>query len=559
MIHDPQKHWLAVDLGLLEYRQAWDLQLRLIDARKNEALKRNVVLFLEHPPVFTLGRRGGLTNLKVGEEFLASRGIPLVHVERGGDVTYHGPGQLVAYPVVHLRDMGLGVLPFVEGLEEVMIRTVADWGITAGRDPRNRGAWVGPGKIGSLGIAVRRSVSFHGLALNVNTNLEPFTWVNPCGLQGVMITSMKQILAKDTPMDDVKVSAKAHMESVFGVRLEFSKLEDVLPQSIPFSNPSAPVEGAASQPDSSPKAGLVTTPLRGSALVERKEIAARPRPKPAWLKRRIPSGATYREVRRLLRSEGLHTVCEEACCPNLGECFSQGTATFLILGDRCTRNCRFCAVAHGPLSPPDPDEPRRIAEAAKAMGLKYVVVTSVTRDDLPDGGAGLFARTIRALRESVRGIVVEVLIPDFQGEDGALRTVVSARPDVLNHNLETVPRLYRSVRPGAVYARSVHLLKRARELDSFAATKSGIMLGLGESDEEVDTTLHDLVAAGCTMLTLGQYLQPSKEHLPVARFVSPEEFDRWRERALRMGFTQVASGPFVRSSYHARELYQASR
>jgi lipoate-protein ligase B len=227
-----RKEWLFLDLGLLDYREAWTLQLRLVDARKDDMVKNDVVLFLEHPAVFTLGRRGGLANLKVTEAFLAARGIPVVHVERGGDITYHGPGQLVVYPVVHLRAMGLGVLPFVEGLEEIMIRTVADWGIKAGRNPRNRGAWVGPNKIGSIGIAVRRSVSFHGLALNVNTDLEPFTWVNPCGLQGVMITSIKQLLGKGIPMEDLKVAAKEHMENVFGIRLESSRLENILPRSI---------------------------------------------------------------------------------------------------------------------------------------------------------------------------------------------------------------------------------------------------------------------------------------------------------------------------------------
>ena len=280
-------------------------------------------------------------------------------------------------------------------------------------------------------------------------------------------------------------------------------------------------------------------------------------PKPPWLKRRIPSGPTYQEIQRLLRSSRLHTVCQEACCPNLGECFSQGTATFLILGDRCTRNCRFCAIGHGPSGPPDPEEPSRIADAVKAMELEYVVITSVTRDDLPDGGAALFAETIRTVRKKRPGAKVEVLIPDFQGNVEALRTVVEARPDVLNHNVETVPRLYPSVRPGAVYDRSIDLLSQVRVLDLSIPTKSGLMLGLGESADEVLETLQDVLDAGCRILTLGQYLQPSKDHLPVARFVPPEEFDAWKETALQMGFAEVASGPFVRSSYHAKELFQA--
>ncbi len=280
-------------------------------------------------------------------------------------------------------------------------------------------------------------------------------------------------------------------------------------------------------------------------------------PKPPWLKRRIPSGATYQEIRGLLQKTRLHTVCQEACCPNLGECFSQGTATFLIMGDRCTRNCRFCAVAHDPSEPPDPGEPLRVAEAIEQMKLRYAVVTSVTRDDLPDGGAFIFAETIRRIREKRPETRVEVLVPDFRGDPPSLKIVVEARPDVLNHNVETVPRLYVSVRPGAVYQRSIDLLKSARQMDPSIPTKSGLMLGLGERPEEVKQVLNDLLEAGCRILTLGQYLQPSAEHLPVERFVSPEEFEEWRKKALAMGFREVASGPFVRSSYHAHEAYQA--
>jgi lipoic acid synthetase len=280
-------------------------------------------------------------------------------------------------------------------------------------------------------------------------------------------------------------------------------------------------------------------------------------PKPPWLKRRVPSGATYQEIRGLLQTTQLHTVCQEACCPNLGECFSQGTATFLILGDRCTRNCGFCAVAHGPTEPPDPGEPNRVADAVHTMKLRYAVVTSVTRDDLPDGGASVFAETIRKIREKSPETRVEVLIPDFRGDLQALKTVLEARPDVLNHNVETVPRLYASVRPGAVYQRCIDLLKRASQMDPAVPTKSGLMLGLGEQPEEVQQVLNDLLGAGCRILTLGQYLQPSAEHLPVERFVTPEEFEGWRKKALGTGFREVASGPFVRSSYHAQEAYHA--
>lgn len=279
--------------------------------------------------------------------------------------------------------------------------------------------------------------------------------------------------------------------------------------------------------------------------------------KPHWLKRSLPTGATYEKMRARLKKSRLHTVCQEAKCPNIWECFSQGTATFLIMGPYCTRNCRFCAVKHGPIGLPDPGEPARVAEAAQGMRLSYVVITSVTRDDLADGGAGLFAKTISEIRLRMPDTLVEVLIPDFQGNADALQTVVEAYPDVLNHNLETVPRLYPSARPQADYRRSLGLLQRAKEYDPTIPTKSGLMLGLGEFAEEVEKTLRDLLDAGCSILTLGQYLQPTMEHLQVERFVHPEEFDKWKETAINMGFSEVTSGPFVRSSYHAKELYRA--
>jgi lipoic acid synthetase len=280
--------------------------------------------------------------------------------------------------------------------------------------------------------------------------------------------------------------------------------------------------------------------------------------KPPWLTRRLPSGPEYEKIRGLMNRGRLHTVCQEAKCPNIWECFSNRTATFLILGDRCTRNCRFCAVAHNPVEPPDPAEPIRVAQTVEKLGLAYVVVTSVTRDDLPDGGAGHFAKTIREIHRRIPEAVIEVLIPDFKGDAEALRTVLEARPQVLNHNIETVPRLYAAVRPGAVYARSLELLGRVKTIDASIPTKSGLMLGLGETTAEIRQTLQDLLDVECRMLTMGQYLQPSKDHLPVARFVPPAEFDQWQKTAFQMGFSEVASGPFVRSSYHAKELFNAS-
>ena len=279
--------------------------------------------------------------------------------------------------------------------------------------------------------------------------------------------------------------------------------------------------------------------------------------KPDWLKRRLPAGEAFNQVRALIEAGRLHTVCQEARCPNIWECYSHRTATFLIMGERCTRDCRFCSVAAGPPGPLDPQEPARVAEAVERMGLKYVVVTSVTRDDLPDGGAGHFAATLHEIRRRVPGARIEVLIPDFQGDPAALDTVLRARPDVLNHNIETVPRLYPRVRPQADYRRSLELLRRAGEIAPGTPTKSGLMLGLGERPEEIRQTLLDLRAAGCRILTLGQYLQPSPEHLPVEAYVPPDDFENWRRAALEMGFSEVASAPFVRSSYHAKESFNA--
>jgi lipoic acid synthetase len=271
-------------------------------------------------------------------------------------------------------------------------------------------------------------------------------------------------------------------------------------------------------------------------------------------------GENYQELKSIMRTLGLHTVCESARCPNMGECWEHRTATFMILGNICTRSCGFCAVTSGkPIGPPEEDEPERVAEAAEKMGLRYTVVTSVNRDDQPDGGAAIFARTIAEIRRRVPGCKVEVLIPDFRGVWDALETVIAARPDVLNHNMETVPRLYRQVRKGAVYERSLELLRRAKEFEPRMPTKTGMMLGLGEERAEVLAAMRDIVAQGADILTLGQYLQPTREHLPVLRFVHPDEFAEYKRLGEEMGFAHVESGPLVRSSYHAFEQEEAAR
>ena len=272
--------------------------------------------------------------------------------------------------------------------------------------------------------------------------------------------------------------------------------------------------------------------------------------KPEWLKKKIDPIAEA-QMTALLRSLALHTVCEDANCPNRSECFKSRTATFMILGDVCTRGCRYCAVTKGTPLPLDPEEPIRLAKAAEALGLKHIVVTSVTRDDLPDGGAAHFAHTVDALRARMPKSTIEVLIPDFKGSETALQVVIDSNPDIINHNVETIASLYQSVRPQADYARSLELLRRVKRAG--LVSKTGLMVGLGETQAEVLSLFDDLISVGCDMLTIGQYLQPSKNHVPVAEFVTPEQFESYKTIALEKGIRYVASGPFVRSSYHAAE------
>ena len=280
-------------------------------------------------------------------------------------------------------------------------------------------------------------------------------------------------------------------------------------------------------------------------------VSATPSSRPDWLRVRLPSGENYFRLKSIMRALELHTVCEEARCPNVAECWGQGTATFMILGDVCTRSCGFCAVKTGLPQFLDREEPARVAEAVEAMDLRHAVITSVNRDELPDGGASIFAETIEAVRKRSPDTSIEVLIPDFKGSRDALETVLAKKPEILNHNVETVPRLYKKVRPGASYPQSVELLRRSKEIEESVVSKTGIMLGLGERSEEVEALMRDLVAVRVDVFTMGQYLQPTKDHLPVERFVHPDEFREFGELGKTLGFRHVESGPLVRSSYHA--------
>ncbi len=516
-----------IDLPCLDYQPIWQLQQHLVTARKNLDFTDDIILFVEHAPVFTLGKHADFSNLRVSRDFLKQKNIELVKIERGGDITYHGPGQIVAYPLLNLNEKKIGVAHYVECLENIMIQTAGEYGIQADRDAVNRGVYIGNKKLGSVGISVRKGITFHGLALNVNVSLEPFSWIHPCGFKHITMTSIQSESNMNISMADVLLKIKHYA----------AKELDLHPRPVGFND-------------------FIQTYLPG---VEKELQLTKLKRKPVWLKKRLPAGATHEKVRNLIHRRKLNTVCQEAKCPNQFECFSNQTATFLILGDRCTRNCRFCAIETGPKTSPDPGEPERVAQSAKAMNLNYVVVTSVTRDDLPDGGASVFADTIRELRKKIPGVKVEVLIPDFQGHTDALETVLDAEPNVLNHNIETVPRLYASVRPEAVYERSLALFRHAAHYAPKIPVKSGLMLGLGETADEIEQVLSDVLSAGCSLLTLGQYLQPTKGHAEVRRFIPPEEFDQWRKCALEIGFLCVSAGPFVRSSYKAEEMLSCVR
>lgn len=509
---------LIEDHGVVDYGDAHARQLRLVEEKRSGQQDRDLFMLVEHPPVFTIGRNGSTTHLTVAETTLQERGIDLIRVERGGEITYHGPGQLVCYPIVNLKAAGLRVAEFTFQLEEIMIQVAAHYGVEAGRDPRNHGIWVGGRKLGSVGIAIKHGITFHGLALNVNCDLAPFSMITPCGLAGVAMTSVAKEAGKHIAMQEVKDRFIGVAGSVFAQ-------------------------------------STIVRPVTGETGADNQPAVARSA-KPKWLKKPLPASPRYEQTRKLVRDNRLHTVCREARCPNQFECFGEGTATFLIMGDRCTRNCRFCAVDHGPITRLDPDEPNRVADAAARMGLEYVVVTSVTRDDLADGGAAHFAATINALHERCSDIEVEVLIPDLKGNSEALTLICEAAPAVLNHNIETVARLYDTVRPEADYRRSLELIGWVSHHYLDIVTKSGIMVGLGETEEELRQTLKDLRRAGCDILTVGQYLQPTTNHHVVEQFYPPEWFEELSRQAEELGFGGVAAGVHVRSSYQAARLYR---
>jgi lipoic acid synthetase len=521
-------------LGRVDYLEADALQ-RALHASTDDYL-----LLLEHPHVYSLGSRAQPEHVLVPP---CAVGAELVRADRGGDVTYHGPGQLVGYPIVTLPGAKNGlrdVVAYVRRLEAVLIAALREFGVDAGRCERLTGVWVGEEKIAAIGVRVARGRTRHGFALNVDPDLSMFDHIVPCGIRDKGVTSIARVLGRAPALRDVSDTVAACFQAEFG----YTEIER---QAVA---PRRTDHGPIAFPPGAPSPGHRRNLLRlAQAGVPIPVEDARPR-RPEWMRVRADFGSGYRETKRLARTLALNTVCESAGCPNISECWAEHTATFMILGDRCTRACGFCLVDTQKPGAVDEGEPGRVGQAVAALGLAHAVITSVARDDLADGGASIFAATIHAIRARAPGSRVEVLIPDCGGQPEALDTIFEARPDVLNHNLETVARLQRAARPNAGYARSLSVLARARSAD--LVTKSGLILGLGEEDHEVRAAIADLRAVGVEILTIGQYLQPSPRHLPVSRWWHPDEFLTLHDYASSLGFAHVEAGPLVRSSYHAR-------
>ena len=535
-------------LGRVAYDEALALQRGLFEHGHDQHL-----LLLEHPPVYTLGVRASTDNVLVDP---ADVGATLVWTDRGGDVTYHGPGQLVGYPILTLppkRGTGSGLadtVAYVQSVEQVLIDALADLGLPGcGRLRGYPGVWVDPDgehprKIAAIGVRLSRGRTMHGFALNVSPDLSMFGHIIPCGIVGKAVTSL-QAEGLDVTLQQAADAVAAHAVDAWGGGI--AERQDVAWRHRPddlsaFSRgagPGAVVRDASQH---------LSDRLAQVGVVGGLQISTR---KPDWLRPKVHHGPEVLALKRAVRELDLVTVCEEAGCPNLSECWADGTATFMVLGERCTRACGFCLVdTRRPLDV-DHSEPERVAEAVDRLGLDHAVLTMVARDDLADGGLGLVAATVAAIRRRRPATTVETLISDAKGDAAALDVLVAARPDVLNHNLETVARLQRAVRPSAGYARSLALLARAKAAG--LTTKSGLIVGMGETDAEVVGALADLAGIGVDIVTVGQYLRPTTHHLPVARWVPPEAFAGFKAAGEALGIGHVEASPLTRSSYHAKQ------
>ena len=533
-------------LGKVRYRDALAIQESLFEARPE-----NYLLLMEHFSVFTLGVNGDESNILVEPSEI---GAEVIRIKRGGDVTYHGPGQLVGYPILTVpgkRGGGMAdTSAYVHSVEQLIIDALTELGLpNCGRIAKYPGVWVDPNgnsprKIAAIGVRLSRGRSMHGFAINVKPDMSYFEAIVPCGIKEMEVTSLHQeglnLNLKEVTDVISELAAARWSEG----RMDRSDVAwRIRSQDLsPFTRGEGPGKrklnvGSANY-----------SPTKSESLTATKVQLKR---KPEWMKVKAQFGPEYRKIKQTMRANQLVTVCEEAGCPNIYECWKDGTATFMILGDRCTRACGFCLIDTQRPLPPDVDEPQRVADAVKSMGLDYAVVTMVARDDLADGGAQQVANTVAAIRKTNPSTSIEVLISDLKGHPDDLEKVFTSSPDVLNHNVETVPSLQRTVRPSASYARSLAVLCRAKQYG--LTTKTSIMLGLGEREEEVHILLKDLSRIGVDIVTLGQYLSPTSNHLPVERWWTPEEFQGFKTYGESLGITHVESSPLTRSSYHAKQ------
>jgi lipoic acid synthetase len=536
-------------LGRLPYAEAWDLQRAVHEGRVEGRTSDDYLLLLEHPPVYTVGRFSDGSNVLVSEETAAALGAEMFRVDRGGDVTFHGPGQLVGYPIVHLGGRP-DVVGHVRRIEDTLIGVLADLGIAAWREDGYTGVWTASGKVAAIGIRTARRVTMHGFALNVSTDLGWFDHIVPCGIPDRPVTSLSELLGRPVSIEEVVDLVVPRFAEVFG--------DDAVDDQRAAFTRGTGRSAARFEIDDLVAGGTFSPEGRDLIPITLKGRLPGEPEKPEWMKVRLDLGPGYRDLKRLVEGLSLNTVCEEAGCPNIYECWRSGTATFMLLGDVCTRACGFCDVKTGRPGEVDWDEPKRVAEAVVEMGLEHAVLTSVNRDDLADGGSEVFAETIRQIRARL-ACEVEVLIPDFKGDRPSLQTVMDAEPDVLNHNTETVIRLQREVRTAANYGRSLALLARARWMRPGSLIKSGLIVGMGETHDEVLGTLADLRAVGVDIVTIGQYLRPTARHRRVHRYVPPDEFAEYKSYGEALGLRHVESGPLVRSSYHAKEAARAGR
>ena len=536
-------------LGRVGYDDALSLQHGLFDHGRDDWL-----LLLEHQHVFTLGTRGDLDHVLIDP---ASVGADLVHTDRGGDVTYHGPGQLVGYPILTVpgkRGGGMAdTVAYVSRVEQLLIDVLADLGLRdVDRLAGFPGVWVAPGsenprKIAAIGVRLSRGRSMHGFALNVAPDMAYFSHIVPCGLEGRAVTSLAQEGIPATMREVVDAVASRAVQSFAPHGFDRTdvawrvRADDLAP----FTRDAV----------ADPTGTSVRRQARLSEAGVQHAVELRER-KPSWLRAKVRIGNDYLRLKHTMRDLELRTVCEEAGCPNIFECWQEGTATFMINGERCTRACGFCLVDTRHPTAPDPAEPERVAEAVARMELDFAVITAVARDDLVDGGAAGFAATIQAIRRRAPDTSVEVLIPDCKGDAASLDVILAARPDVLNHNVETVPRLQRAVRPSASYGRSLAVLARAKAAG--LTTKSGLIVGMGESSDEVAAVLADLAGLAVDVVTIGQYLRPTAHHLPVARWWRPEEFDELAVVGRALGIGHIEASPLTRSSYHAKQAAATS-